>query len=40
MDTDLAAWSEERARKENRPWSNYVETILQRCREAEATAGH
>ena len=34
MDTDLARWSEQQAEKENRPWSNFVETLLQKHRAA------
>lgn len=34
LSTDLARWAEKQAKQENRSFSNYVETLLQRAREA------
>jgi hypothetical protein len=33
LNTDLAQWAEEQARAENRSFSNYIETLLQRAKQ-------
>lgn len=37
LSTDVARWAEKQARTENRSFSNFVETLLQRAREAQQT---
>lgn len=36
MDSELARWSERKAVEQNRSWSNFVETLLERRRQEEA----
>ena len=33
LSTDLARWAEEQAKAENRSFSNYIETLLQRAKQ-------
>lgn len=38
MDADLAEWLNQQARRQNRSFSNYMETLLKRHRDEEETA--
>jgi hypothetical protein len=39
LNTDLAQWAEEQAKAENRSFSNYIETLLQRAKQSSSRAG-